>query len=514
MAGRSARAGRVLRWLSALPLPVALLLLVGLAGCEMQVEPGKYHCDPKAGGVCPSGWSCLPFGADYECQPVDEHVCGDGVLQAGEQCDGADNIPGSCEQYRLNPGNLQCTSLCTALCTACGNGTVETGPFGEGEQCDDGNVAARDGCSPECKQERPTWIQQTPGTSPPARTGHAMVYDADSELAVLFGGIAGATLLNDTWVYDGFTWTLVQTVNGPSPRVGHAMAYDSARGVVVLFGGSEETPAAVGLSDTWEFDGVDWTEVLTAHVPSNRYGAVAAYNPQSRLTVVFGGIHYGLHQVGTWEFDGEDWQVKIPQTTPADRNHASLVWAPAWQGLVLFGGSRTLAVSVSFDDTWLYRSGSWQDISTAIAPAARQGHAAFYDPHRERLVVFGGSQQPSGELLADPWEFDGEQWTPMTTVSAPSARTSTAVFWPEQAVAVLFGGQTSDASAPEVGDTWWLQYQAGDSVCGDAIRGADEICDGTQIAPEYSLSCEVLGFSGGVLGCSNDCRLDLSDCYH
>lgn len=490
----------------------ALLLLCPWS-CEVKVEAGKHPCDPAAGGICPDGWSCLPVGIDHECHPKDNHLCGNGTLEPGEQCDGSGNIPGTCAEYGLNPGNLQCTSLCTALCTACGNGTVETGPFGEGEECDDGNLEARDGCSSDCRVERPIWILQDPGVSPSARDGHALAYDDTREVAVLFGGRSGTTLLNDTWVYDGATWKQVFTASAPAPRFAHTIVHDSNRGVTLLFGGALSTPAAVAATDTWEFDGEDWTEVFPVNSPTPRYGAVAAYDPVARVTVLFGGMNNGIQQVGTWEFDGVDWQYQILQSAPADRIFPSLVWAQASQGLVLFGGSRTLAVPVSFADTWLNRDNSWQDVSTDPAPTARERHAAFYDPLRERVVLFGGIAQPAGELLADQWEFDGAQWTPITLGSnAPSARASAAVYLPTINAALLFGGQTADATAGASGDTWWLQYQAGDSVCGDDIRGADEICDGTDIAPQFGLSCEVLGFSGGELACRSDCRLDLSAC--
>lgn len=40
-------------------------------------------------------------------------------------------------------------------------------------------------------------------------------------------------LLGDTWVWDGSSWTSVET-GGPSPRSDHAMAYDTVRGRTVL----------------------------------------------------------------------------------------------------------------------------------------------------------------------------------------------------------------------------------------------------------------------------------------
>ena len=70
--------------------------------------------------------------------------CGDGVQQAGEQCDdGTSNgIPGD-----------SCSATCTTLDTGCGDGVVESG-----EDCDDGsrNGAAPAECSATCTFNDPT----------------------------------------------------------------------------------------------------------------------------------------------------------------------------------------------------------------------------------------------------------------------------------------------------------------------------------------------------------------------
>jgi cysteine-rich repeat protein len=63
--------------------------------------------------------------------------CGDGVLQSGEQCDGASDA--AC------PGNCDDNCLCPA---SCGDGFVQAG-----EACDDGNLTAGDCCSATCQRE-------------------------------------------------------------------------------------------------------------------------------------------------------------------------------------------------------------------------------------------------------------------------------------------------------------------------------------------------------------------------
>ncbi len=61
-------------------------------------------------------------------------VCGNGVVEEGEQCDGANHDGQTCLTLGMDGGNLACTSTCTfdrSGCEGCGNGTLEIG-----EECD------------------------------------------------------------------------------------------------------------------------------------------------------------------------------------------------------------------------------------------------------------------------------------------------------------------------------------------------------------------------------------------
>jgi len=80
------------------------------------------------------------FNSTAQCEappPPPEPVCGNGIVEEGEQCDdGDDDDHDAC-------GN-DCT-LCPATEPGCGNGVVEPG-----EECDDGNTNDSDGCSNTC----------------------------------------------------------------------------------------------------------------------------------------------------------------------------------------------------------------------------------------------------------------------------------------------------------------------------------------------------------------------------
>ena len=92
-------------------------------------------------------------------------------------------------------------------------------------------------------------------TTATSRYEHAMVYDASRQRVVLFGGNANGGRVDDTWEYNGTTWTQAAPNSKPSARDQHALAYDSVRQRVVLFGGL----SGVTLADTWEYNGTTWT---------------------------------------------------------------------------------------------------------------------------------------------------------------------------------------------------------------------------------------------------------------
>ncbi len=99
--------------------------------------------------------------------------------------------------------------------------------------------------SPSLAQE-PTWTQKFPATNSEFGYYAAMAYDSAHSQVVLFGGIDSSVLSssfptysNETWTWDGSTWTKQSPANNPPARCCFGMAYDAARGQVVIFGGGQ-----------------------------------------------------------------------------------------------------------------------------------------------------------------------------------------------------------------------------------------------------------------------------------
>ena len=101
-----------------------------------------------------------------------------------------------------------------------------------------------------------TWTQiHTTGVRPPARAGAQMVPILGRNLCVLFGGRDPVTtqILNDTWEHDGTSWTQVNNVYGGiyPPRAEFGMTHDFVRDRIVAFGGVTANNAL--RDDTWEY---------------------------------------------------------------------------------------------------------------------------------------------------------------------------------------------------------------------------------------------------------------------
>jgi hypothetical protein len=119
---------------------------------------------------------------------------------------------------------------------------------------------------------------------------------------VLFGGKSAAGVLNDTWEWDGLAWTQQQDT-GPSPRWHHALAFDLVHNLVVLFGGDPGNGNALG--DTWSWDGSTWTQITTFGANPRFNAAMVSTDVQIAL---FGGTDSSNAVFReTWTFDGKHW---------------------------------------------------------------------------------------------------------------------------------------------------------------------------------------------------------------
>lgn len=297
----------------------------------------------------------------------------------------------------------------------------------------------------DCHAQAPDWAQAQPTQLPFSRIYHAMAYDSDRQVTVMFGG--RDVFINrhaDTWEYDGKTWTEIKPVVSPPARESHGLVYDSVRKVTVLYGGYL-------LRDTWTWDGSVWTKIKIppAQKPTLRLGFEVAYDARRGRTVLFGGYDATKGLVNDlWEFDGAVW-TKMTSATPSPeaRGGHGLVYDSLRKVVVLFGGSgQTRALG----DTWEWDGVSWRQVTPATtAPTPRFVEKLVYDSHRRRTVMYGGY---SFKQLNETWEYDGNDWVLVNTRNRPPYRQAfDAAFDADRGRTVLFGG---DVGGHETWEYW------------------------------------------------------------
>jgi len=210
------------------------------------------------------------------------------------------------------------------------------------------------------------WTDVTPSIGPSPRSGSGCAYDPTRDVVVLFGGVkwGGSQQYNDTWEWDcgSRTWTERNpAATVPQPRDGAAMAY-AGSGHVVLYGGLDRIPSLVYLNDTWVWDGMSWTEVTPGQGPSRTFGLMS-YDEHQKNVVMFGGAWYS----GGWHYTDETWQgtlymnggtpgwtwteIVTDPRPPARSASFGLSYDPVRRATLLFGGGHS---SGDFNDTWLF----------------------------------------------------------------------------------------------------------------------------------------------------------------
>ena len=109
----------------------------------------------------------------------------------------------------------------------------------------------------------------------------------------------------------------------------------------------------------------------------------------------------------TWAWDGKQW-TKLLDGGNDGRTHLAMVYDPPCQCIMRFGGKDS--GRKSFGDTWRFDKGRWISIGED-GPPVRIDHDLAMDWSRKKVVLFGGkTPDPNGVIYGDTWEWDGSAW--------------------------------------------------------------------------------------------------------
>ena len=201
-----------------------------------------------------------------------------------------------------------------------------------------------------------TWVQQSPANSPSPRAFGTMMYDALHQQIVMFGGAnldSGGTFFSDTWGWNGTNWTQFNPATNPAARATAGMVWDELHQQIMMFGGY--SAAFSGSSETWVWDGSNWTLKAPPNSPSQRRFPSMAYDSAHQQTVLFGGISSSC-LADTWVWDGTTWTQKHAVTNPA-RSYCNntMTYDPVTQQVVLI----VAELGATPDQTWTWDGTDW-----------------------------------------------------------------------------------------------------------------------------------------------------------
>jgi Galactose oxidase, central domain len=243
-----------------------------------------------------------------------------------------------------------------------------------------------------------TWTRLAT-SGPGGRAFATAAYDTDRQRIVLYGGLGAQGTLDDTWEWDGTAWSRVATT-GPGVRQHETGGYDQARHRFVVQGGADA--AGQWLTDTWTWDGSTWTQAASTAPAAQVLKSPAVYDGsrQTLLTLV-GGLSRGATSL--WEWNGSAWSVV--GAGPVATMDAPMTTAPNGGGLLLVERGATWATT---SPVWHWDGQQWSSIAGTTPPSAFFDRMA-YDPVRDVVVRFGGIDN-TGNSLKDVWEWDGAAW--------------------------------------------------------------------------------------------------------
>lgn len=205
------------------------------------------------------------------------------------------------------------------------------------------------------------WADLQPSTVPTTGIDVALVV-LDPARQQLVALVPESQTVSSTWTFDGRAWTRAATAISPPPRRRAGIAYDPVSSKVVLYGGDGQG-AAGALDDTWTWDGKTWTRLHPTTTPGGGQ-AQLVYDAASSQMILFcqrqqapGSRNY---TVTTWSWTGSTWTQLHPNTMPPAAGSPAMTYDAVGRELVLF---ETPVISPGPSQTWTYANGEWKQAS-------------------------------------------------------------------------------------------------------------------------------------------------------
>lgn len=310
----------------------------------------------------------------------------------------------------------------------------------------------------------------------PRRSSSAAVEPGASERIWIYGGYNG-TFLGDVHAFTPSTgqWASIATTGAPGPSERHALAWDADASVIVLYGGQHQQGLQLVHHDAISYlrpSSSTWTTIAaTSSWPAARKDSTLVWLPHLGQFLMYGGNDGGTANdrfAEVWLMTlspgtaSATWQQLSPGgVTPPARSSACTAYDPVGRRLIVYGGETADGVDVTTTYQYLVDSNVWQlDSPTGTPPPGESFSQCAWDPVARRAVVFGG-QQDGGAPLAGTYTYDPDTqtWAQPTVVAAgPAARSDGGAVYSEHYGAMFwFGGRPGTTTYTN--ESWTLDIQ-------------------------------------------------------
>lgn len=247
-------------------------------------------------------------------------------------------------------------------------------------------------------------VTPAPGTGEPVSGALFSVADdlATHEI-VLFGGVGD---WDKTWVWNGTTWTWVHPVVSPPGRYGASAAYDPQTKMVMLFGGRTEPGTPV--HDTWGWNGTVWVD-LDSGVGGPAPGAGSDMAWDAALTEMVLTTSSGVigSPGATWVWAGTHWARPAGGDLPSGASYSPMSFDPTTQWLIAVACCEDLPpVSGAVDTTWRWDGGAWSLLATPD-DSPHNASTISLDPATNSLVLCTCDSSVPGESALLVWYRSG-----------------------------------------------------------------------------------------------------------
>jgi N-acetylneuraminic acid mutarotase len=336
-----------------------------------------------------------------------------------------------------------------------------------GEACPDANCTQQTAVSSggRYNPQSDSWVATAipPALNAPSPRSHHTAVWTGSEM-IIWGGTAPSdtTVVGTGAAYDPVTdnWTPTSLPGNMHLRHFHTAIWTGNE--MIVWGGADCTDAFSCSSGGETNTGARynpatnaWTATDLTNAPDVRAHHTAVWTGNEMI--VWGGSNSAgpLNTGGRYNPNTDSWSLTNNTNAPSPRLLATAVWSG--QEMIVWGGV-DLASDFRTGGRYSPTTDSWNPTSTSGAPIARSTHSAIWAG--SKMIVWGGSicgdpsaggcdddfVYPPNTPLNDGAVYDpgADNWTPITALDAPSARTHHTAVWTGQEM-IIWGGLGMDS---------------------------------------------------------------------